>query len=228
MAPPFDPRALEAERVGFFGGSFDPPHVGHLFVASQAARAAGLEHVVWVPARRSPHKRGRPTGGALRSELVELMLKDAGLLGCSSVWPGELERPEPSYTVDSLEELARARGQRGGIYLVLGADQLWGIERWQAPERVFELAEPVVLARSGAEREELATDLAARVARGELDRALAGRLIGALVDPGRVDVAATDLRALLGAGEAGAAGLELGESLTPAVRARIDELGLYR
>jgi len=219
---PFDPRALQASRVGFFGGTFDPPHAGHLFVVREAARAHALEHVVWTPARRSPHKESQATPGAVRAELVELALLDGELSELCSVWRGELERPEPSYTVDSLVELARLReeaGRAGGLSLVLGADQLQAIERWHDVPRIFELAEPVILARSGAGREleELRRRLVACAAAGELDEALTKRLIEAFVDPGRVDVAATDLRERID-----------GEGLTQSVRRRIDELGLYR
>jgi nicotinate-nucleotide adenylyltransferase len=225
LSLPFDPRALEAARVGFFGGTFDPPHTGHLFVAREAARARGLEHVVWVPARQSPHKAGGATPGRVRVELVRLALADAGTADTSSIWEGELERAAPSYTVDSVRDLAaqrRAAGHEGGLFLVLGGDQLLGIERWHMLGAILALAEPIVLARSGA-GPELVERLLTCAASGELELEHAQRLADALIDPGRVDVAATELRERLGRG-----GDVSSDDLTPSVVARVAELGLYR
>ncbi len=121
--------------MGFFGGTFDPPHRGHLFVAHEAAAARELGHVVWAPARISPHKVHASTSGEVRAELVELCLADAAREGdaaarAASLWLGELERPGPSFTVDSLRELSAARaanGQDGGLFLLMGGDQLGAI-----------------------------------------------------------------------------------------------------
>lgn len=225
MEPTFDSRALRSKRVGLFGGTFDPPHLGHVFVAKEAARARGLEHVVWVPAKRSPHKGEAPTPGELRKQLIELTLLDAGMLDSASVWDGELVRPAPSLTLDSVHELAAAReaeGCAGGLHLLLGADQLLGIERWHKPEQLFQLVEPVVVARTieGTELQALEQRLLGLADSGKLSRELAQRLIEAILDPGRVDVAATDLRRELALGGT--------ESVSPSTLARILELGLFR
>ena len=230
MTTTFHPAAIAAERVGFFGGTFDPPHRGHLFVAHAATVAHGLDHVVWAPARLSPRKADAPTPGPVRAELVALCLADAAREGdvaarAASVWLGELERPQPSYTVDSLRELTAARkaaGRTGGLYLLLGGDQLGAIETWSELETVLALAEPVILARPGA-GPEAAQRLTGCVARGELSEPARQRIVAGCLDPGRVDLAATELRARL-SGEARVDTTEL----TPGVLERVRELRLYR
>lgn len=232
---------LGVPRLGVYGGTFDPPHRGHLFVAREAQREAGLDAVLWVPARRSPHKAEGATPGEVRAELVELCLVDARAEGDPAaegavVWRGELERPGPSYTIDTLraleaarEGLWRATGARPEapeLVLVMGADQLDAIERWAEVDALFELARPVVVdrAEAGVDDAQAAELRAARLAHvaacaadGRLAAATAERLTAGLLATGRVPVSSTALRA-------GACG---GAGLTPLVANRIAELGLY-
>ena len=217
----FDERVLAAERLGWFGGSFDPPHRGHLHVARTAMVSAGLDHVVWVPAAVSPHKTsGRgPAPGAVRAELLELLLADGDpeLEARSSIWAGELEREGPSFTVDSLREVVAARvasGRAGGLLLLMGADQLAGLDRWREVDAVLELAEPRIVPRPGFGRAELEA-LRPRLTPATFARVEAGLLAG-----DEVDLSSTELRS------ARASGVDA--DLTPRVEARIEELGLYR
>ena len=214
----FDPRALAARRLGWFGGSFDPPHRGHLHVARTAAAVHDLDHLVWVPAARSPHKDARPTDGDERARLVEALLRDdadAGgdLAARSSIWCGELARGGASYAIESLRILTVERPV-GDTFLLLGGDQLRGLDRWREVDALLVLARPVVVPRPGAGRE-LLEDLRGRLAPASFQRVAAG-----LVAAAEVDLASTDLRARLGAGDDGA-------DLAPRVRRRIAERGLY-
>jgi len=207
-----DPRALAAARLGVFGGSFDPVHRGHLNAAAQAERAFGLDHVLCVPAARSPHKQHEGAASpADRLELLRLALEHEPR---RSVWTYELERPAPSYTVDALEQLARLRAGRGELFLVLGADQLERLHEWRALERVLELARPIAIARPGWSQD--TTALAQRLPASALAQLEAGRVEGELVD-----VSASDLRERLARGE------DVSELVPPRVLAAIHARGLY-
>lgn len=221
------PELLGVERLGVYGGTFDPPHRGHLFVAREAVRAAKLDALLWVPARRSPHKAGGAVPGEVRAELVEACLADARAEGDpgaahAHVWRGELGRPDPSYTIHTIEALAAARpAGAAGLFLVMGADQLDAIERWARVDELLRLARPVVVDRAeGADAAALRAGrlahLAACEADGRLAPDVAATLREGLLDTGRHSISSTTLRA---GGEP--------DQLTPSVRARIERDGLY-
>ncbi len=131
-------------RLGVFGGTFDPVHVGHLAIALAALESAKLDRIVFVPARRSPLKgRGPAAGEADRLLMLEAAVKDEPRFAVSRV---ELEREGPSYTVDTLEAL-RADGE---LFLILGSDALADFPRWRSPERIRALAKILVARRPGA------------------------------------------------------------------------------
>ncbi len=139
-----------------FGGSFDPIHAGHVAVVDLLL-ARGLADIVHVvPARRSPLKATRCAAGPLvRLRLVELALSDRPQV---VVDDREVRRTRPSYTVRTLAELA-AEHAGDDWRLVMGADQAVAFARWRQPERLLELAEPVILARGPVQ---LAAPLAGR------------------------------------------------------------------
>lgn len=131
-------------RIGVFGGSFDPVHFGHLAIAQAALEAVPLDRVMFVPARRSPLKGDPPVAGERdRAAMLDLAVAGEPRFSVSRI---ELGRPEPSYTVDTLEAMA---GQ-GRLFLILGADAALEIDRWKSPGRVRELATVVVARRPGA------------------------------------------------------------------------------
>jgi nicotinate-nucleotide adenylyltransferase len=133
--------------VGLFGGSFDPVHHGHLIVARVAAEALGLDSLRFVPAREQPFKRGlHGAPAADRAAMLELAV--AACPGFA-VERAELERPGPSYTVDTLRELhSRAPGVR--LTLLLGADAANELEAWHQAAEIPALADVVVFARAGS------------------------------------------------------------------------------
>jgi nicotinate-nucleotide adenylyltransferase len=132
--------------IGLFGGSFDPVHHGHLIVARVAAESLGLDEVRFMPAREQPFKRGRHAAPAAdRAVMLELAI--AGSPGFA-VERAELERPGPSYTVDTLESL-RAREPRAAFTLLLGADAAAELGAWHRAGELPGLARIVVLARPG-------------------------------------------------------------------------------
>jgi nicotinate-nucleotide adenylyltransferase len=126
------------------GGSFDPFHNGHLAMVQTVLARRLADRVLVVPARRSPHK--PPAVAPFRARLRMAKLAVGGLARVQ-VLDLEARRPAPSYTVDTLEELARSGGSGQRLRLMLGADGLAEFERWRRPERILELAELIVLAR---------------------------------------------------------------------------------
>jgi nicotinate-nucleotide adenylyltransferase len=131
-------------RVGVFGGTFDPVHVGHLAIANAALEELGLDHVYFVPARRSPLKEGGPIAGA--EDRVAMLTAAIAGEPRFRVSPLELDRKGPSFTVDTLEAL---RGE-GELFLILGSDAYADFERWREPARIRRLATIVLAARPGA------------------------------------------------------------------------------
>jgi nicotinate-nucleotide adenylyltransferase len=133
--------------IGIFGGSFDPVHHGHLIVGQVASELLGLDSLKFVPAREQPFKRGRHrTSPDHRAAMLSLAI--AGSPGFA-LDRSELDRPAPSYTVDTLEELGR-RNPGSQLVLLLGADAAAELAAWHQAERIPELARVVVFARPGS------------------------------------------------------------------------------
>jgi nicotinate-nucleotide adenylyltransferase len=131
-------------RGGILGGTFDPPHIGHLLLAADAIDALALDRVVYVPAGVQPLKIGEIVAAPeQRLAMTELLVGDAPPL---AVDPIEIERPGLSFTVDTLREMAR-RAPADERVLLLGADAARTIAQWREPETVSRLAEIVVLRR---------------------------------------------------------------------------------
>jgi len=139
-------------RMGLFGGTFDPPHVGHLVVARDALEALELDELRFVVAARSPFKEDEPaTEGAIRAAMVEAALDGEGRMRVSRV---ELERGGTSWTVETLRELER-REPEAEWFLILGADQFAHFGSWREPEEIARRARVIVLARAGREPTEV-------------------------------------------------------------------------
>ena len=141
-------------RIGLLGGTFDPIHNGHLAIARAVRTALGLAGVVFIPAGMPPHKPGQSVSPAAdRRAMVELAI--AGEPGFS-LDPIELERPGPSYSVDTLAVLAGARTGADAPLLefILSAEAFAGFPSWHEPGRILELARLAVVPRGGARRSE--------------------------------------------------------------------------
>lgn len=132
------------KRLGIFGGSFDPPHVGHLAVAQAALRQLQLDEVYWIPALHSPFKALDNTlGGSHRLEMVRLMTQlDPHFI----LDQREMSRKGPSYTVDTLESIHKEEPD-AELFLILGADSALGLPSWKAPQRIRQLCKVVAYHR---------------------------------------------------------------------------------
>ncbi|MGZ4293934.1 MAG: nicotinate-nucleotide adenylyltransferase [Solirubrobacteraceae bacterium] len=133
-------------RIGILGGTFNPPHLGHLVAAQEAHRELGLDQVLIVPAGTPPHKPVDDEPGAQhRLELCRLAISDDERFAVSDL---ELRRDGPSYTVDTLKVLS-TRAPSDELFLILGGDIAAGLPKWHEPERVLELATVAIAKRRG-------------------------------------------------------------------------------
>jgi len=189
------------ERLGVFGGTFDPIHVGHLVTAVNVRHSLSLDRVLLVVAHDPWQKAGSVTTRAEdRMAMVEAAVMDVPGLEASDI---ELQRSGPSYTADTLAELHR-RHPDAELHLILGTDAAAGLPTWERAEEVQRLAALVVVTRPGAE------DLAAPP--GWVHRVL---------EVPRLEVSSTDLRARF------ADGRPLDYLVTAPVQRLIRERGLY-
>jgi len=133
-------------RIGIFGGSFDPVHIGHLWIAEAALETLRLDEVRWIPAATSPLKQGGPVA----SEEDRLQMVRLAVSGCEGhlVDDCEIKRGQISYTVDTLETLT-SEDPDAEFFLILGADSLASFHRWHKPERILQLATLAVVGRGG-------------------------------------------------------------------------------
>ena len=135
-------------RTGIFGGSFDPVHFGHLILADVAREAAGLDRVIFIPAFQSPLKPDRPIATD-RQRLEMLGLAIAGNPGFE-VDDLEIRRGEISYTIETLHALGQQYPD-DELFMLIGADSLEKFGRWKDPEKICQLAVPLVAARHGSD-----------------------------------------------------------------------------
>jgi nicotinate-nucleotide adenylyltransferase len=145
-------------RIGIFGGTFNPPHVGHLVCAQEAYLQLSLDQVMLIPARIPPHKpiEDEP-GPEHRLELCRRAIEGDTRFGVSDL---EVRRSGPSYTVDTLREL-HSQAPDNELFLIVGGDVAAGLAQWREPEEVLSLATLAVAKRRGT-------------ARATVDRALHG------------------------------------------------------
>lgn len=197
--------------IGVLGGTFDPIHLGHLKIADEARRRLGLSQVLFVPAGEpwlKEHWNIAP--GEHRLAMIELAIAPNPSFRASSV---DLERPGPSYTVDTLTDLRRELGQEANLYFILGLDALQGFSSWREPVKIIEMCQLVGAKRPGC----LAIDLES------LERSVPGisRRITILDNP-LIDIESTAIR------ERVARGLPITNLVPDAVARYIREKGLYK
>lgn len=131
-------------RLGLYGGTFDPVHLGHLLLAEQCREQCALDEVWLIPAHQSPHKVGQTlTPGKARLEMLQLATAGLGRFVVSDL---ELRRGGPSYTVETLQQL-HDDDPRRELFFLIGADSLRDLPTWREPRRIAELATLVAVNR---------------------------------------------------------------------------------
>ncbi len=210
-------------KIGVFGGTFDPVHEGHLSVARGVLDRYRLDEFFFIPAPYPPHKQQPGTGFSHRVAMLEAALADEPHMSISLV---EAERRSPSYTVDTLEEL-RVRMGNHHFYLVIGADSFVELHLWHRFEDLGRLADIVVAARPGIDREVVSAQVAAFAGEFRYDPAQEkwSRDDGFhiyLYSDIHVDLSSSEIRRRLARGE------DVGGLLPPAVTEYIHRNKLYR
>jgi nicotinate-nucleotide adenylyltransferase len=204
-------------RIGVFGGSFNPIHLGHLIAAECCREQRGLDRVLFVPAATPPHKQGQSLAAPQqRLEMVALAIGGHDSFAVSAL---EIERGGVSYTVDTLAALAAA-DPAAELHLILGPDAVRHLAGWKDPARIASLARLLAVERDGID------DVAAAVRDGRLSAVVgadvAEGLVASRVRMPAIDIRASDLR------EAVAAGRSIRYRTPRAVERFIETHGLYR
>lgn len=198
-----------------FGGSFDPPHIGHVLLPQLVREAIGAKWIAYIPAGRAPHKLDKKqTLPAHRVDMLRLALAESKNTVVQLLEVQESRRDKPSYTVDTLEILRKDLPDNVKLRLLIGCDQVRIFDQWREPERIIALAEPLVMVRPPDTRESLLASLADDDAREQWKPRL--------VDVPAMDISSTDIRQLIAENKA-ITGL-----VHPDVEKFIHEQGLYR
>jgi nicotinate-nucleotide adenylyltransferase len=137
-------------RVGIYGGTFDPIHLGHLLVGQEVFLQCRLDHLVFMPSGIPPHKQYLGLASSKdRAEMARLALGNHEEFTVSTF---ELERSGKSYTVETLRTLHEQMGRGVDLFLIIGADNAVDMRSWHEPERVLDLAQVLVAERPGFDR----------------------------------------------------------------------------
>jgi nicotinate-nucleotide adenylyltransferase len=199
-------------RIGMLGGSFDPPHVGHLLIAVDAFEALALDKLYFIPASIQPLKIGQAGAPARdRVEMVRRLLGDDPRFGVDTI---EADRQGVSFSVDTVTAYA-ARYPDAQRFFLVGADVMQTFGDWREPDRIIRLAEVVVVRRGEPEAHLPGAHPAGsgQAPQGDQFRQLTTR---------RIDVSSTEIRTRVRAGQS------INGFVPPAVAAYIAEAGLYR
>lgn len=203
-------------KIGIYGGTFNPPHLGHVTAARAVFELLRLDKLLVIPAGLPPHKDlpdHSPTA-AQRLEMTRLAAEQMGLDGKVEVLDMELSRAGKSYTSDTLAAL-KERYPDDELWLLMGTDMFLTLQAWHDPEKILSLAGIAAFGRTEADTEELFS-----VQRDYLYKAYPQARIFTLTIPGVIDVSSTELRQKLAEGTGGAL-------LPPAVYGYILRQGLY-
>ncbi len=136
-------------KVGLFGGTFNPIHLGHLRVAEEALKQFELRKVIFIPTANPPHKRVE-VPAELRFRMVELAIQGKPGFEVSRI---EMDTEGPAYAIDTVREMLRAYPE--GVVYILGADTFLGVPSWKEGDRLLELCPFIIAPRRGIREEEL-------------------------------------------------------------------------
>jgi nicotinate-nucleotide adenylyltransferase len=141
-------------KIGLFGGTFDPVHVGHLIIAETVSSDFHLDRVFFIPAAKPPHKNGNSVSPPdRRLEMLKLAIEDHSRFVVSDA---EIQRGGISYTVDTIRWFQKSELWKGGsFFLIIGSDSLYDIRNWKHPEEILSSIHVLVIERPGFEREEI-------------------------------------------------------------------------
>ena len=197
-------------KIGILGGTFDPPHNGHLAIADAAMEKLGLNRVIFIPSHRTPLK-NRPDISATghRWKMLEAAIEGKPGFEVSDI---ELYRPGPSYTIDTLNILKAGLKSHGDLYFIMGWDSLNELPRWKQATELVKLCTIVAFTRPNSSKPDMK----------KLEKAIPG-LEGhcILLDIPPVDISSTEIRDRIGQGKS------IKRLVPPAVEKYIRENRLY-
>jgi len=143
---------MSREQIGLFGGTFDPPHLGHLILASEAYSQLGLDRLLWILTPEPPHKQDQAiTTIAHRLAMVKLAIEGNPIFELSRV---ELDRPGPHYTLDTIELIAEQYPD-ADVTPIIGGDSLRDLPKWNRPKELLQACHWVGVMRRPGEQEDL-------------------------------------------------------------------------
>ena len=201
-------------RLLIFGGTFDPPHRAHTLLPPMAAEALGCEHILYIPAGVNPLKADEEAAPALH-RLAMLRLALEGVAG-TEISTLELDRPGPSYSVDTLRVLHERRGDEAELVLLIGSDQALQFQRWKDWPEILKLARPAVMVRAPLDEQTYRGKLLSAYSRQQAERWLTWT-----VDVPQLDISASEVRKRLTEGG------DVDDLLDPAVIDYMRNHGLY-
>jgi len=148
----------ETLKIGLFGGSFDPIHLGHLQLAQWTHKKLSLDRIVFIPAATPPHKLAiKLTDASHRLRMIRLAIKNYAGFEVSDV---ELKRSGISYTIDTILYFQRTfKLKKENLFVIIGADSLVDFPNWKDPDRILQNCQIVVLQRPGVELDRASPDL---------------------------------------------------------------------
>jgi nicotinate-nucleotide adenylyltransferase len=198
-------------KVGILGGTFDPIHNAHLAIVDEARLQLELDEVVFIPAGQPWMKSDRViTAAEHRVAMLLLAIADKFGFRLSTM---EIDRPGPSYTVDTLAKLSNEFVGLSELYFIIGWDNLPDLPRWKEPARIIELCHLVALPRPGYSLPDL----------DALDKKVPGLLKSVIImERPQIDISGTEIR------ERVTKGLDISKMVPPGVAEYIREKGLYR
>ena len=208
-----DGKVVLLMRVGIYGGSFDPIHLGHLWVAEAALESLALTEIRWIPAATSPLK----PKGTVASDEDRLQMLRLALGGCPEhvIDDREIRRGEVSYTVDTVDQLQREHPEAETI-MVIGSDSLAMLPRWHQPKRLLQMIIPAVVQRGGTD------DIDFSVLDGLVDKERLEIFRQHVIKMPQIELSSSDLRARA------AEGKSIRFRVPRAVEAFINAQSLYR
>lgn len=168
------------QRIGILGGTFDPPHIGHLILAEHAAESLGLSRLLFVPAADPPHKRHEyKTSVHHRLAMLERAIRDNDRFVLSRI---DIDRPGPHYSLDMVD-LAQRQFPDAALYFVMGGDSLRDLPRWHRPAEFIQRCRLAVMRRPG---DEIQPEMHAAVL-----PELAGRVV--MIEAPLIGISSTDI-----------------------------------
>ncbi len=199
------------ERIGVFGGSFDPVHIGHLIIAQDAVEQLELDRLIFVPAAISPHKQHcQPVEGRHRFDMLELATENNLRFEVSDL---ELSRGGISYTVETIERL-QAEHPEAELFFIIGLDSLVDLHKWHRIDELLESCTVVPLGRGGEDPSTVAETC-------KLSKGWKTKLLDRLIRIHEVEISASEIRMRI------AEGLSIQTLVTPEVEMYIAEHHLY-